>query len=178
MPQPFLPSLSARARPAWPSSRRFRLVKARVRNLNVSRVPHGVVEHGEQLARELFDLYQPQILVLEQPTYPGSRRSRHLPAMIKAIRALARQRGITVVEYTPPAIQAALAPTGTRWTIAALCQAIAQHYPALARYVPKLRRGIGDTEPYYTPLFKAVALGLTWRTQQRRTRSARPSHPG
>lgn len=178
MPQPFLPSLPAHEKSAWPSSRRFRLVKARVRNLHVSRVPQGVVEQGEQLARELCDLYQPQILVLEQPTYPGSRRSRHLPAMIEAIIALARQRGITVVEYTPPAIQTALAPAGARWTIAVLCQAIAQHYPALARYVPKLRRGIGDTEPYYTALFKAVALGLTWRKQQRSPHAARPSHPG
>jgi hypothetical protein len=128
------------------------------------------VGKGEQLARQLFDTYQPQILVIEPMEVPGSRRSPHLPAVTKAIEALARQRGITVVEYTPAERRTVLASPGVRLTMAHLCQALAGHYPVLTRYLLKLRRGIGDTEPYYTVLFKAVALGLTWATKQRQRR--------
>jgi len=126
-----------------------------------------VVGQGEQLARQLFDTYQPQVLVIEQPAYPGSHRSHHLPAMTEAITALARQRGITVVEYTPAEMRRVLAPAGVRFTTAALCEAIAGHYPTLTRYLPKPRPQKGETEPYYTVLFKAVALGLTWAKRQR-----------
>ena len=130
---------------------------------------------GEQCARQLLDAYQPQVLVIEQPTYPGTHRSRHLPALTEAIKVLARERGITVVEYTPTEMQQTLAPTGKRVTTATLCQALASHYPKLTQYLPRLRRGIGDTEPYYMALLKAVALGLTWRKQQRRSRAAQPA---
>jgi hypothetical protein len=129
-----------------------------------------VVTQGKQLARQLFDTYQPQVLVIEKTDVPGSRRSRHLPAMTEAIITVARERGITVVEYTAHEVRKTLAPAGTRVTTASLCQAIADHYPALAQYLPRLRRGIGDTEPYYTALFKAVALGLTWAKKQHRRR--------
>jgi hypothetical protein len=161
-----------------PSSRRFPLVEARIRNLAIAKVPQGLVEQGEQLAQQLFDTYQPQILVIEQPASPGSRRSRHLPALTDAIKVLARERGITVVEYTAKEMRQAMASAGRGVTTAMLCQEIAALYPALAQYLPKLRRGIGDTEPYYTLLFKAVALGLTWWKQQRTPHAARPSPPG
>ena len=139
-----------------------------MRNLRISRVPQGLVKKGEALARQLLDTYQPQVLVIETTEYPGSRRSRHLPSMTEAIKTLARQRGITVVEHTPAEMRTVLTSTGIRLTTPSLCQAIASHYPVLARYLPKLRRGIGDTEPYYTTLFKAVALGVTWAMQRQR----------
>jgi hypothetical protein len=156
-----------------PSSRHFPLVEARVRNLAITRIPQGLVAKGEQLAQHLCDTYQPQILVIEQPASRGSRRSRHLPALTEAIKALARARRVTVVEYTTGEMRQAMATDELGVTTATLCQEIAALYPELAPYLPKLHRGIGDTEPYYTLLFKAVALGLTWWERQRRPRSAR-----
>ncbi len=131
-------------------------------NLNTPAVTRQVSARSQRLARRLFDTYQPDVLVLENFTYPGSRRSRHLPAVTAAFKALAKQRGIPVIEYTPQEMKDTLAPAGIQLTKAALCQRLARRYPRLKRYLPRKPHSIGDAEPHYTNLFMAVALGLTW----------------
>ncbi len=163
---PSSPSIPARATLAWPSSRRLRLVKAVVRNLQIRRVPHGVVSEGEQLLQTLLETYKPQVLIIEKTDYPGSRRSRHLPKMTAAIKALAAQKSITVVEYTPNEMQKTLVPADTHLTKLMLCKAIARHYPKLARHLRWVERKDDHAEPYYMRLFMAVALGLTWGKKQ------------
>ena len=56
-------------------------------NLNAPAVSRTVRARSQRLARRLFDTYQPDVLVLENFTYPGSRRSRHLPAVTAAFKA-------------------------------------------------------------------------------------------
>lgn len=131
-------------------------------------MPYGLIERGQELIRFLLEAYQPQVLLIENIDYPGSRRSRYLPMLVTAIKVLARRRGIVVIEYTPQDVRDALSPAGTRLTKAALCAALARHYPQLTHYLPKKPRDTGDTEPHYTNLFMAVALGLTWAKQQRK----------
>ncbi len=145
--------------------KRLRLVDSGMHNLNAPAVTRTVRARSQRLARRLFDTYQPDVLVFEQFNYPGSRRSRHLPAVTAAFKALAKQRGISVVEYTPQEIKDTLAPTGIQLTKAALCQRLARRYPRLKRYLPRKPHSIGDAEPHYTNLFMAVALGLTWARQ-------------
>jgi hypothetical protein len=135
--------------------------------LTIKKVPYGLIERGQEVMRFLFEAYQPRILLIENIDYPGSRRSRYLPMLITAIKVLARRRGIVVIEYTPREVREALSPADTRLTKAALCAAIARHYPQLAHCLPKKPRGIGATEPHYTVLFMAVALGLTWYKKSR-----------
>jgi hypothetical protein len=153
--------------------RRFRLVKACVRTFNITRLPRGLVPQGKQLTQQLFETYHPEVLVIEKTDYRGSRRSRYLPKMTAAIKALAAQHGITVVEYTPEDMRDALSPRNTRLTKTALCHAIARHDQRLGRYLSKAARRPGATEPYYTALFMAVALGLAWAKQQQRRKAAR-----
>jgi len=143
-----------------------RLIEASVRNLRIKRVPWRLAEEGERLASHLFTTFCPETLVMEKTPYRGSRRSRFLPRVVTPIKALARKRSITVIEYTPREIKEALSPPGTPLTKADLCQMIATRYPELTRYLPQKPRGIGDTEPHYTSLFMAVALGLTWIKRQ------------
>lgn len=138
-----------------------------MRILPTKKVPHGVVTYGEDLVQYLLEAYQPHVLLIENIDYPGSRRSRYLPMLITAIKVLARRQGIVVIEYTPQEVRDALSPAGTRLTKAALSVALARHYPQLAHYLPKNPRGIGATEPHYTALFMAVALGLTWFQKHR-----------
>ena len=96
-------------------------------------------------------------------TGPGHPESVHrIVAVTAALKAMARHQGIAVAEYRPHDVHRTLTPAGLPRTKATLCRILASHYPALKQYLPRLRRGIGDTEPYYTTLFMAVALGLTW----------------
>ena len=75
-----------------------RLVEARVCNLGMTTVSGGVVECSRQLATRLFETWKPRVLVLEQTNYHGSRRSRVLPQIAKAVTRLAQQRHIVVVK--------------------------------------------------------------------------------
>ena len=88
-------------------------------------MPHGVAKHGEQLARYLLETYRPQVLILDNCTYPGSRRSRALPKMNAAIAQLAKRQGMTVLTYTPQEMKAILVPAGSGVTKAVLCEALA-----------------------------------------------------
>ncbi len=134
-------------------------------DLNTKSTPRNVSTRSARLARELFDTYRPQVLILEKTNYSGSRRSRCLPGMAAAFKRLARARGIEVVEYMPQEVKAALSPDGTRPTKPELCQALARRYPRLARYLPRKPQHASDGQPYYTNRFMAVALGLTWARQ-------------
>lgn len=139
-----------------------RLVAAQVRNLEVTTVSGGMEECRRQLVIRLFQTWQPQVLVLEHTDYPGSRRSRAIPQSTKEITRLAQQRQMTVSAYTLADLHNTLIPDGIVRTKAMLCRILVHQYPKLGRYLPKLRRGIGDSEPYYFRLFMAVALSLTW----------------
>jgi transcriptional regulator with XRE-family HTH domain len=148
------------------------LVTARVCTLNAKRVPAGLGQAAKRLTRQLCDTYRPQVLILEQTASPGSRRSRHLPRMTEAVKAVAGARGIPVVAYTPQEVRAALAPHGTRLTHFDIARMLTRLYPALARYAPKAPRRAWDPPPHYTSLFMAVALGVTWIKQQGQTSSS------
>ncbi len=134
-------------------------------DLHTKDTSRNVSARSARLARELFDTYRPDVLILEKTKYPGSRRSHCLPAMTAAFKRLARARGIEVVEYTPQEVYAALAPAGTRLTKQTLCEALARRYPRLTRYLPRKAWDFREAEPHNTNRFMAVALGLTWAKQ-------------
>jgi len=83
-------------------------------------------------------------------------------------KALARERRMVFATYTPGDMHDTLTPPGLPRTKAILARLLASQYPQLQPYVSRLSRGIGDTEPYYTALFIAAALGLAWMRQQNR----------
>ena len=134
-------------------------------DLHTKATSRNVCARSVRLARELFDIYQPDVLILEKTDYPGSRRSRCLPVMTAAFKRLARTRGIEVVEYTPQEVYATLAPSGTRLTKETLRKALARRYPRLTRYLPRKEWNSHEAEPHNTNRFMAVALGLTWAKQ-------------
>ncbi len=161
----FSPSTPLLVKWAWPSLKSLRLHQTRLHRLAIKKVPHGVAKHGEQLARYLLETYRPQVLILDNSSYPGSRRSRALPKMTAAITQLAKRQGMTVVDYTPQEIKAVLAPGSKGVTKAVLCEALARRYPSLSPFLPKRLKQRDEPEPLYTNLFMAVALGLTWAKQ-------------
>jgi Holliday junction resolvasome RuvABC endonuclease subunit len=146
-----------------------RLIKAQVRNVEATVASGGIVECSRHLALSLFEAWQPEVLVIEQTDYRGSRRSRALLQVAETVISLAQQRQMTVKAYTPADLHKTLIPDGLGRTKAMLCRILVHQYPELGSYLPKLCRGIGDSEPYYFRLFMAVALGLTWlRTEGRK----------
>ena len=93
-------------------------------------------------------------------------RCRHLLKVTRAIKTLAAQQGITVVEYTQQEMRETLTPQGMRLTTHMLCQALVHHYPRLTSRLPKEKRIDWEAAPHSTPLFMAVAYALTWAKKQ------------
>ena len=174
MPSPHTPRILA----IYPGTRRYgvavfdlstgRLIESRVYNVKVSRVPDNVVERGKRLIDHLCDTWYPQTLIIEQMQYDGSRRSAVLVPVAAMLKALASERRMVFVTYTPRDMHDALTPPGLPRTKAILARLLASQYPQLQPYLSRLGRGIGDTEPYYTALFMAAALGLVWMRHQNR----------
>lgn len=174
MPSPDTPRILA----VYPGTRKYgvavfdlstaQLVESRVYNVKVKSVPDNVVEQGKQLIAHLCDTWYPQTLIIEEMQYGGSRRSAVLVPVAAMLKALARKRRMVFATYTPRELHNTLTPPGLPHTKAILARLMASQYPQLQPYLPRLRRGIGDTEPYYTTLFMAVALGLAWMRHQRR----------
>lgn len=122
---------------------------------------------------DLFDRYQPDVLVLENIDGEGSRRGARVRRLLIAVSKLAEKQGITVRSFSPKQVRETFAETGAsnKDDVAAL---VAQRYPELIPRLPPRRR-IWDPEDYRMGIFDAAAFALTYfRVTSRRTPS-RPS---
>lgn len=117
-------------------------------------------KHCLRRLADLFDRYQPDVLVLENLKGEGSRRGARVRRLLIAVSKLAEKRGITVCSFSPKQVRETFADTGAsnKDDVAAL---VAQRYPELIPRLPPRRR-IWDPEDYRMGIFDAAAFALTY----------------
>ncbi|MBI3825629.1 MAG: hypothetical protein HY294_06525 [Candidatus Rokubacteria bacterium] len=109
---------------------------------------------------ELIGRYEPDVVVVENCKAAGSRRCRRVERLIERIEGLASKKDIEVCKVSRAMLEEAFfhAEASTKHEIATV---IARRFPALAVWVPPLRR-TWMAEDYRDGMFDAVALGLTY----------------
>ncbi len=104
--------------------------------------------------RELFQLYQPTVVVLEDCARRGSRRCPRVRRLIKRIHFFAIKNGIKARVVSRARVRKAFAPASTKHEIAV---ALAAHFPELAPLLPPPRKP-WMSEDCRMNVFDAVAL--------------------
>ncbi len=118
-------------------------------------------EKVETLANQLFDLYTPKVLILEKL---APQRSRVILQMHDVLKAVARRRGILVIELALKEMYDTLAPSATRRKRDELCQAIGLRYaPSFDHYLRRMPTTIGaSSPPYIWSVFIAAAQAVAF----------------
>ena len=136
-------------------------------------VDWGVKQVGEdknaecvEIVRDLIERYRPHVLVIENAEDEDSRRRERVRELLDAIRKIAREKGVKVLDVTPSRIRHAFAPK--KDVIAA---AIAGRFPELQPRLPK-ERTLTMSEQYEMPVFDAMAFAQTFFYLQKRKRLA------
>lgn len=122
----------------------------------------GLRKNAQALAKAeaLFARYAPRVLVIQDMAAGGTRRARRIRALNAAIAELAMSAGMRVVMYSRADVLHAFVEFGAN-TKQGVAQVIAEHVPALSRYVPPPRRP-WQSEDARMGLFDAAALALTF----------------
>lgn len=108
-----------------------------------------------------IDLYQPQVIVLEEyRKSKGSVKTERIAMLIKEIAVYARKHGIEVVLYKRSDVRDVFSLFNVRnkYDIA---QLLCTWIPSLKYYMYK-PRSAGRMEPYSSAVFDAVSLCVTW----------------
>ena len=107
--------------------------------------------------RELLHWERPDVVVIENYAGEGSRRSRRMQEVIKAIVALAISLGIIVKAYSRGVIRECFASFGayTKYEIATV---LARMVPCLRSKLPRRKPRAWENEPRAMALFDAAAL--------------------
>ena len=116
---------------------------------------------------DLLQLYQPQVLAVEEPYYAQSLLNANLRKLTEHLKTWGRWKGLQVHSYVPPAVQAFFCRE--RKTKQSLAEAMIQQYPFLARYftvLPWRRR-------YWFHVFDAVGLALMCSRKLARSKVSR-----
>ncbi len=118
--------------------------------------------HDRYLAAigDLFALYQPAVLVLQNMDPAGTRRAKRIRTLNAEIVELAAGLGISVYSYSRAQVQDAFASLKEA-TKEAIANAIAEEIPALRRYLPPPRKP-WTSEHARMGIFDAAALALTF----------------
>jgi hypothetical protein len=109
---------------------------------------------------DLFALYQPAALVLQNMDHAGTRRSERIRTLNAEIMELAKGLGVEVRSYSRAQVRNAFEWSEGR-TKEALAEAIAEELPALKRHVPPPRKP-WTSEHACMGVFDAAALALTF----------------
>jgi Holliday junction resolvasome RuvABC endonuclease subunit len=113
-----------------------------------------------ELIEDLIDRYLPRVIVVEDYTGKGSRRSRRIQLLINDISKLAAQKKIRVRSFSRLKVKQGFSETGAS-NKHEIATAIANRFPELAPRLPRFRKP-WMSEDYRMSIFDAVALALTF----------------
>jgi Holliday junction resolvasome RuvABC endonuclease subunit len=122
----------------------------------------GRRQHSRYVARitAILDRHQPDILVLQDTSPTGTRRSRRVTNLNTAVAKLASARAIPVYAYSREEVRSAFAEFGLP-NKHSMAELIAKHIPVLANYLPRPRK-LWMSEDARMGIFDAAALALVF----------------
>lgn len=120
----------------------------------------------------MVDLYQPAVLVLEDASARGSRRSRRIRKLTKKIHSMGQAHKITTVLLRRDQVMHTFFEDG-QGTKHAIARILAMRFPdELGHRLPPKRKP-WKSEDYRMGIFDALALAVALRMQQAKRNSAR-----
>ena len=123
--------------------------------------------------KKLIDRYRPGVLVIEDTTDGGSRRTSRIRKLYRTLSHLAVAEYVELYRYKRSDINECFASVGAR-TKYEIAQAIALRIPAFAHRIPPFRKPWMSEDPRQS-LFDAVALALVFYQQTGRPDSDSPA---
>lgn len=113
--------------------------------------------------KKLVDRYRPEVLVIEDTTDSGSRRTSRIRKLYRMLVHFARAEYVELHRYSKTEVRECFASigAGTKYEIA---KAIATQIPAFAHRIPRFRKPWMSEDPRQS-LFDAAALALTYFAQ-------------
>jgi hypothetical protein len=112
------------------------------------------------LVGELFDRYEPDVLVIQDTSPDGTCRAARIAKLNDAIATLARHHGIPVYAYSRADVRAVFGYLGVP-SKEMIAGAIAKHILAFQRYLPPPRKP-WKSEDARMGIFDAAALGIVF----------------
>jgi hypothetical protein len=110
---------------------------------------------------ELLDQCRPDIVILEDPSAPGSRRRPRVQKLLEKLRDTVREHGIAVHMIPRLAVIECFSSPEKRATKYSIMQYLAETFPELAVKVPR-RRKAWQSEDERMATFDALALAVTY----------------
>lgn len=108
----------------------------------------------------LIKQYQPDVMVVEDCTGQGSRRSIRIVALIDRIIKLADKKGLKIRSFSRSMVRDAFSEVQAH-TKHQIAEAIALRFPELAPRLPQFRKS-WMSEDYRMSIFDAMAIALTY----------------
>ena len=115
---------------------------------------------GLAKAAVLIDMYQPDVVVLENYSGDGSRRCARIERLIRDMGELAEQKHIRVCSYSRSLIRQCFAEFNA-WTKQEIAEAIGATFPELKSFVPRPLK-IWEKEHSRMSMFDALSLAFTY----------------
>src|SRR5436305_11406411 len=109
----------------------------------------------------LLDQFRPDVVVLEDPAAPGSRRRPRVQKLLGTLVETARERGIEVQTLPRLAVIECFSSPDERATKYSITKRLAETFPELAEKMPQ-RRKIYQSEDERIATFDALALAVTY----------------
>lgn len=110
--------------------------------------------------KKIIDRYRPEVLVIEDTTDKGSRRTSRIRKLYRMLVHLAETEYVDLYRCSKIEVQRCFTSVGAR-TKYEIAKAIATRIPAFAHRIPRLRKPWMSEDPRQS-LFDAAALGLTY----------------
>jgi RNase H-fold protein (predicted Holliday junction resolvase) len=109
----------------------------------------------------LLDQFRPDVVVLEDPAAPGSRRRPRVQKLLEKLVETARERGIEVQALPRLAVIECFSSPDERATKFSITKRLAETFPELAAKMPQ-RRKIYQSEDERIAIFDALALAVAY----------------
>lgn len=120
----------------------------------------GVLRKVRGVLLKLIDRYQAEAIVVEEPFYAQSRRSKGVRKVTEAIKALAKKRNLRLYSLSPLKVKRHLCPQGKAVRMESAWVIAERYYPWLRREYEKEKARSWWRDHYHLRLFNAVALGI------------------
>jgi hypothetical protein len=117
-------------------------------------------DHCLKIAGALFNRYHPDVLVLQDTSWAGARRSQRITNLNASLFEFGERHGVAVCAFSRDRVRAAFSYLGSP-TKQAIAEAIAKHIPAFEPYLPPERKPWME-EDARMGIFDAAALALTF----------------
>lgn len=112
------------------------------------------------LMARLIQLYQPEVLIVENCDAQGSKRCQRVKQLVESLCEQAKERELESCRISPNTVRSVFSPVGAD-TKYAIARVIAKRIPELAFRLPPVRKP-WMSEDYRMSFFDAVAFALTY----------------